>query len=458
MKCKHCGQMLPKNQRICPDCGKDSREDAVIVPVENWAATDRPSPVEKEAASPKGKKMMRTAITSGCVVALAALGLVLFFILRSGAADPNAVPGSYTVSEKKAVKKAKTVVATLDDRKLTNGELQIYYQFAITNFVNQNFNYLSNFGLDYTQPLDQQTCPLIEGYTWQQYFLEQAIEEWRGNNSLVLQAEKAGFQLDENYQKELDEMEPGLTEVAKNSGFDTVDDVVKYQCGANTSFAGYHSYMESYFIGSLYFEELHKQMEQPTDEDVEAYFLENREKLEASGIKQDGSYTVDVRHILVTIENIAKDVPAGEDEKLADGYTQAQWDACEAAAQEIMDLWLKNPTEDNFAALAGEKTQDPGSKDTGGLYTGVMAGQMVPAFNDWCFDEARQAGDFGMVKTNYGYHVMYFADRSEDLWMTQTRQRLMQEDARKLLDQVKENFAFEVSHDKIALVYVDLIK
>ena len=33
---------------------------------------------------------------------------------------------------------------------------------------------------------------------------------------------------------------------------------------------------------------------------------------------------------------------------------------------------------------------------------------MVQTFNDWCFDEARKTGDSGIVKTQFGYHIMYF--------------------------------------------------
>ena len=38
---------------------------------------------------------------------------------------------------------------------------------------------------------------------------------------------------------------------------------------------------------------------------------------------------------------------------------------------------------------------------------------MVPAFNDWCFDEARQPGDTGLVHTDYGCHVMYYVGDSD---------------------------------------------
>ena len=40
---------------------------------------------------------------------------------------------------------------------------------------------------------------------------------------------------------------------------------------------------------------------------------------------------------------------------------------------------------------------------------------MVTNFNDWCFAEGRQAGEHGIVETEYGYHVMFldsFSDTS----------------------------------------------
>ena len=38
---------------------------------------------------------------------------------------------------------------------------------------------------------------------------------------------------------------------------------------------------------------------------------------------------------------------------------------------------------------------------------------MVAEFNDWCFDSERKVGDHGIVKTTYGYHIMYFVGQSE---------------------------------------------
>ena len=66
--------------------------------------------------------------------------------------------------------------------------------------------------------------------------------------------------------------------------------------------------------------------------------------------------------------------------------------------------------ESDFAALAELNTKDSGSAKNGGLYENIYKGQMVQAFEDWCFDPARQSGDTGIVESTYGCHVMYFVE------------------------------------------------
>lgn len=112
-----------------------------------------------------------------------------------------------------------------------------------------------------------------------------------------------------------------------------------------------------------------------------------------------------VRHILVSFEGGTTDEATGQTT-----YSDEEKAAAKASAEEILNTWKSGEaTEDSFAALAKEKSTDPGSVENGGLYENVYPGQMVPAFNDWCFDESRKPGDTGIVETNYGYHVMYFS-------------------------------------------------
>ena len=117
-----------------------------------------------------------------------------------------------------------------------------------------------------------------------------------------------------------------------------------------------------------------------------------------------------VRHILV-----APSHDHAEDETHEDGetYSAEELAAAKAAAEEILASWKAGEaTEDSFAALANEKSAD-GDGVSGGLYENIYPGQMVEAFENWCYDAARKTGDTDIVETEYGYHVMYFVGDSE---------------------------------------------
>ncbi len=106
---------------------------------------------------------------------------------------------------------------------------------------------------------------------------------------------------------------------------------------------------------------------------------------------------VNVRHALIVPEE-------AEDGSVSD----EAWANAEAKANEIYNGYLAGEmTEEAFGELAKEYSAD-GNAAQGGIYENVRKGQMVPTFNDWCFDETRTVGDTGIVKTPYGYHLMYF--------------------------------------------------
>lgn len=119
--------------------------------------------------------------------------------------------------------------------------------------------------------------------------------------------------------------------------------------------------------------------------------------------------TVDVRHILIMPKGGTKD-----ESGTSITYSDEEWETCRASAQAILDQYLAGErTEEAFGALANEYSDDNDGKVTnGGLYTDVATGEMIQQFEEWIFDDSRQSGDTGLVKTKYGYHVMYFVDRN----------------------------------------------
>ena len=116
-----------------------------------------------------------------------------------------------------------------------------------------------------------------------------------------------------------------------------------------------------------------------------------------------------VRHILAAFaggtQNEDGTVTFSDEEKAA----------ARAKADEILAAYeAGEQTEDAFAALATEKTDDTGSKATGGLYENIVpSSEYVEPFLNWCIDDARTPGETGIVETEYGYHVMYFVGDSE---------------------------------------------
>ena len=100
--------------------------------------------------------------------------------------------------------------------------------------------------------------------------------------------------------------------------------------------------------------------------------------------------TKDVRHILVTSSSYDSDAEA------------------KAAAEEILAECNKTKTVESFISLVEKHSEDTASVEDGGLYKNVELGEMVEPFEEWCYDESRTIGDTGIVKTDYGYHIMYF--------------------------------------------------
>ena len=140
-----------------------------------------------------------------------------------------------------------------------------------------------------------------------------------------------------------------------------------------------------------------------------------------------------VRHILTSFEGGTTDDDGNTT------YSDEDKAAAKEAAEAIYEEWKSgDATEDSFAALANEKSDD-GDGTTGGLYENIYPGQMVTAFNDWCFDVARQAGDTGIVETEYGYHIMYYVGASEQTYRDyQIENTLRSEDVQAWYDEIVE--------------------
>ena len=68
-------------------------------------------------------------------------------------------------------------------------------------------------------------------------------------------------------------------------------------------------------------------------------------------------------------------------------------------------------------------------------------------FNDWCFDKDRKPGDYEIIQTDYGYHIMYFEGKGEETWKTQVKKDMTEENYKKQYEEMKEKYKVTVSED-----------
>ncbi len=167
-----------------------------------------------------------------------------------------------------------------------------------------------------------------------------------------------------------------ISDIAKKEGFDKRPDIAEQlQLTVNN------------FIASEYIAKVVVKDISVTDKDVEQYYEINKDKFTVP--KQ-----VHARHILIKAESSATD----EEKKKA-----------KAKAEEILEQLRKG---EDFAKLAGEYSEDPGSRTKGGDLGYFARGAMVKPFEDAAF--AMKPGETsGVVETSFGYHIIKVEDIKE---------------------------------------------
>ena len=501
-KCKFCDAQLEEEVTLCPNCGKDNAEmeasaeetaEAEVTvqeTAEAEAAEQEPVEETAEAAVEETTEIKEGVKATPGKIALAVVAIVVLIALivgllaggmgkakdsaavqeteavvleeepttppttpADGNPDDETCKGTYTVTDEEAIAGAKTVVARIGDKELTNAELQVYYWNYVASYLSSEYGYQAMmYGMmDLSQGLDTQIAMADGNITWQQYFLKCALQNWQSLQAMALEAEAQGFTMDENALKTLEVIPAQLEEAAQQNGFPDVETFVAQNLGAGTTLEDFVNYQRTYYQGAPYYNDFVQNLSF-TDEDIAAFFEEHEEEYAQQGITRDQK-KVDVRHCLIMPEGATSATIRSET------FSDEAWAASEKKANELLENWLKgDKTEESFAQLANENTDDgndsngDGEKD-GGLYTGVTQGQMVEAFENWCFDETRKPGDTGVVKTEFGYHIMYFVG-GEEVWPYYAQEDMVATAENDFLMSVLEKHPMDVDYSAINLALV----
>lgn len=421
-----------------------------------------PAPEAPKPTNKNGKRIVIAVVVS--VLAIAAICACCFFAVKpllhgitgEPIFDPNGAYGqndvtalaNYSVAEATPTDDNMLTVVAIDrdgTPAATNADLQIWYWDEFTNFMQQYGSYASMFGLDYNQPLYAQ--PSVEtGLNWEQMFLKSAINNKSASYALAQAAYANGYTISEEDQKTIDDFtspEGSLAQAAAEAGHSDVNSYIQLYYGTGITLDTYISYVKERMAQNYQYELMNAEIEGSiTDDAISAYYDEHAEEMEASRILKVNN--VSVRHILVS--------PEGEQDAETGEYSEEAWEAAKVKAEELLALWQEDPTEDNFAALATENSADGGSTENGGLYENFGTADMAEEFSDWAFDQSRQTGDTGIVRTPYGYHIMFFVEQTDTKgWVEPTREKLISEQFSQRVDELCVEYPLQFDYMKIRL-------
>lgn len=149
-------------------------------------------------------------------------------------------------------------------------------------------------------------------------------------------------------------------------------------------------------LPNLVLEREMKALVKVTDADVKKFYTENPSKFEQPEM-------VKASHILIGTKDAE-----GKDLSAADKA---------AKRKKIEDLLARAKKGEDFAKLAKDNSEDPGSKDNGGEYE-FPRGQMVPEFETAAFG-LKKAGDLSdVVTTQFGYHIIKLTSKTPSKTIT----------------------------------------
>ncbi len=359
--------------------------------------------------------------------------------------DGNFIEHDFTNLEATA-DQVSAIIATYGDEELTNSQLAYYY-WAQYSDIYSSYGTSIAMILDPTESLATQMA--LDTVSIQDMLIQTSMENFRQEAGLATAANEAGFVLEGDYLTMLENIPADIATEATNNGYESGDAYLQALYGAHASVDDYMEYARRSITASAFMVDKSQDLV-ISDAEIDAYYDENAANFMLSGVEKTDEAMVDVRHVLVL--PIA-DETASVDESGYTIYTDDQWLEAKEYVDYLYEEWLyTDGTEETFAYFAEYYSEDPGSASNGGLYTDIYPGQMVDAFEDWCFDESRQPGDVDIIQTEYGYHIMYFVQKQDTVyWKSIAESELLYDKQVELQASYVSQYDFSMDVDSVLL-------
>ncbi|MCT4597560.1 MAG: peptidylprolyl isomerase [Vallitalea sp.] len=311
-------------------------------------------------------------------------------------------------SENEGVSGEGKVVSTVNGDEISLGEVNLY--------LRQMEAYFERFGSDiWDQPSGE------EGKTLVDIAKENALNAAQNATIISLLAKDKGVEVTDEQAEEADKlahefMDKFDKEIAKKDGI-TLEVIKKI--------------LNNQALAQAFFDEEMKDFE--ADEEELNSMLEQSDQYK--GYKENGhKYYVDqvrARHILFSTRDDSNQPVS--DEKKAEIKEKAE------------EVLAKVKAGEDFATLAKEYSEDPGSKEKGGEYT-FKRGEMVTEFEETAFN--MKDGEVSeLVETAFGYHIIKLEEHIDatdaEIQAEEAKEKNIVEEAKKQLMQKAFDGKFE---------------
>ena len=305
--------------------------------------------------------------------AIAVIALVLIFVLLYSSAIPA---------------KALTGV-TINGEKYSVAQLNYYYSVSYNNFYSTYYSYVSYF-FDTDAKLSGQMYS--EDMTWQDYFIETAVDTMTQIQLLNDKADEAGYELEGEYLDEYNESLADLETSWAAYGYSSLDHFLSANYGKGVTGDLVKTEMYRMYRANAYLESVYDGFEY-TDEEIASYYAEN----------SDSYDVLSYAYYFISASEYTDAAEALE-------QTEAMVDAVDGTDADT----FRNYVEENFDGAAIYETDTTGSN-------------LSTVYSEWLLDSSRAAGGAAYFESDEMYYiVMYIGRDTNDYNLVSMRHLLVQ--------------------------------
>ena len=194
---------------------------------------------EKQLAEQKEAKKLKIYTAIFVVVLVLAVTAALWIGIST------AVSGS-------GIRERSNTALTVGEHNISSAELNYHYIESVNSFYSTYGDYASIFGLDLTQPLNEQVTNEETGATWADDFLYSAKENVKAVYALVDAANAAGYTLSEDELASIDSEIAMVSFYAASYGYSNADSYLKALYGNGANEENFRTYLETTTLASAY--------------------------------------------------------------------------------------------------------------------------------------------------------------------------------------------------------------